>query len=278
MKDPAFPFYAQDFLTGVMHLTMAERGIYITLLSYQWAHGKIPKDRLGLILGSGWETLWHAVAIKFIESETGFLTNVRLEEERSRRADYKRKQTENGKKGGRPKGKTTGNEQDNTTNNHQTEIKEEKPIKTQNLTQKKPLENESEYENENINEHENGKEGMGEKPVAAMAIGHVVPPFAGAEFATQWTAWKRYRQTEHHRSYRSPESEQAALLELATLSNACQTTAIAILHQSMGKGWKGLFALTPEHGNKPPAGQSRVQYSDAFKRKIAERLRTGKLP
>tara|TARA_R110002050_G_scaffold268962_1_gene411152 strand:- start:225 stop:347 length:123 start_codon:yes stop_codon:yes gene_type:complete len=31
-KAPAFQLYAQDFLTGVMDLTMEERGVYITLL------------------------------------------------------------------------------------------------------------------------------------------------------------------------------------------------------------------------------------------------------
>ena len=35
-KAPAFQFYAQDFLSGVMDLTMDERGLYITLLARQW--------------------------------------------------------------------------------------------------------------------------------------------------------------------------------------------------------------------------------------------------
>ena len=36
-KAPAFQLYAQDFLTGVMDLTMEERGVYITLLCKQWS-------------------------------------------------------------------------------------------------------------------------------------------------------------------------------------------------------------------------------------------------
>ena len=59
-KAPAFQFYAQDFLTGVMDLTMEERGIYITLLARQWAvfnEKGIPKKRLALLVGYDWEKL-----------------------------------------------------------------------------------------------------------------------------------------------------------------------------------------------------------------------------
>jgi len=43
-KAPAFQFYAQDFLTGVMDLTMDERGLYITLLARQWAIFDLKKE------------------------------------------------------------------------------------------------------------------------------------------------------------------------------------------------------------------------------------------
>ena len=123
-------------------------------------------------------------------------------------------------------------------------------------------------ENEDVNviEIEKGKEGTGEKPTA------VIYPFASAEFSNQWKAWKRYRTAEHNFTYRSAESEQAALAELGILANGSETTAIAVLHQSMGKGWKGFFELKND-GTKPPAGKGKVRYSDDFKRKIADRLR-----
>lgn len=260
MKDPAFPFYAQDFLTGVMHFSMAERGMFITLLSYQWAHGKIPLERLGLILGSGWETHWVAVKDKFIEADKGYIINVRLEDERFKRARFKEKQSENGKKGGRkPKDTPTAINFD------------ENPAITQIQNQKKPLENEDEYENESIIENEKGKEGTGEKPLAAA---RVVYPFDSADFAQQWQAWKQYRATEHRQRYRSIESEQAALAELGTLSALNEQTAIAIMHQSMGKGWKGFFEIKTD-GATAGATKSRVRYSDDFRRKIADRLRSG---
>jgi len=153
------------------------------------------------------------------------------------------------------------------------------------------MENEIEDANESINtiEIETGKEGSGEKPNAAGltvrssavgspllqrgAGGEAIPPFASAEFATQWHAWKRYRLTEHNFTYRSAESEQAALAELGTLANTSETTAIAILHQSMGKGWKGFFELKND-ATKPAAGKGKVRYSDDFRRKIAQRLQS----
>ena len=74
---PAFQFYPQDFLTGVMYLTMEERGMYITLLSIQWSKNKIPKKRLGFILGIEWEEVPELVKEKFVD-EGDYLINERL--------------------------------------------------------------------------------------------------------------------------------------------------------------------------------------------------------
>lgn len=142
-KDPAFPFYAQDFLTGVMHLTMEERGQYITLLAYQWAHYEIPKKRLGLVVGLSWESLSDEIREKFTETDET-VYNERLEYEREKRAIFKGKQAENGKKGGRPK-KPKQNPN-------------ETQIESQTISQKKPLESENEKEDEveiNLKDAEN---------------------------------------------------------------------------------------------------------------------------
>jgi hypothetical protein len=112
--------------------------------------------------------------------------------------------------------------------------KEASPSK--NISQTYVSHMENEIEDENVIVIEKGKEGTGEKPNAAL-------PFPTAEFASQWDNWKNYKATQHSFSYISTESEQAALLQLNTLSNYNETTAIAILHQSMSQGWKGLFEL-----------------------------------
>lgn len=151
-----------------------------------------------------------------------------------------------------------------TKNKNTAKTKKEAPPKAK---QQANTENETATENEVITESK-GKEGMGEKP-------QVQYPYESDEFMQQWQVWKNYRAQEHRFYYRSAESEQAALAELATLATD-EVTAIAIIHQSMGKGWKGFFELkSNEPKSKTGTGKGRVQYSDDFKRKIAQRLQSG---
>jgi uncharacterized phage protein (TIGR02220 family) len=127
-KDPAFPFYAQDFLAGTLYMTNEEIGMYIKLLSKQWTDGKIPKKRVAFLVGISYDKWSKELKEKFID-DGEYLMNERLETERTKREAYKKAQSENGKKGGRPR------------KNQELQ----KPIKSQ----KKPLENESENEDEN---------------------------------------------------------------------------------------------------------------------------------
>ena len=102
---PAFQFYAQDWMTGVMDLTMEERGIYITLLSIQWIKNKIPKKRLGFFIGMEWEDVPEMVQQKF-EDHGDYLINRRLFTIADERKKFIDKQRLNGLKGGRPKTQT----------------------------------------------------------------------------------------------------------------------------------------------------------------------------
>lgn len=104
-KAPAFQLYAEDFLTGVFGLTMEERGVYITLLCYQWSINDvngIPKKRLALFLGYDWKNLPEMVKEKFIDNGDYFY-NKRLLQIILDQNAYREKQRLNGLKGGRPK-------------------------------------------------------------------------------------------------------------------------------------------------------------------------------
>lgn len=68
-------------------------------------------------------------------------------------------------------------------------------------------------------------------------------PFKTENFKVQWQLWKAYKSKEFGFKYKSVESEQASLVELSNLSKENETTAIAIMNQSMAKGWKGFFEL-----------------------------------
>ena len=104
MKPPAFQFYADDFIGGTITMSHEERGLYILLLCLQWTQGSVSEEdikRLGLGLANGSVI---RVRSKFVPDEvTGALKNARLEAERAKQDEYRRKQAENGKLGGRPK-------------------------------------------------------------------------------------------------------------------------------------------------------------------------------
>lgn len=79
-KDPAFLFYASDFMTGTMFLTDDEVGRYVRLLCVQHQHGGlIDKAIFNSAVGSS-----VALRSKFIETEDGFF-NKRLMEEMEKR-------------------------------------------------------------------------------------------------------------------------------------------------------------------------------------------------
>lgn len=98
MKDPAFLFYPESFLTGVTDLTMEERGQFITLLCLQHQKGVISEKTIRLSVGN----VSVDVMSKFIKTEQGEYYNERLRVEIEKRLSFVDSRRENGKKGGRP--------------------------------------------------------------------------------------------------------------------------------------------------------------------------------
>lgn len=108
LKPPAFQFYPDDFLGGTLHFTDAEVGLYIRLLSVQWSAGSLPDDDAELASYGKGGTPVHRVREKFQKGSDGRLRNERLEVERRKQAEFRDKQAENGRKGGRPARKGLG--------------------------------------------------------------------------------------------------------------------------------------------------------------------------
>lgn len=98
-KDPAFLFYSSDFLSGIVDLTMEERGQYITLLCLQHQKGHLPEKTIRLSVGS----VSVDVLKKFEKDESGNYFNKRLDEEVEKRVKFSESRRTNGIKGGRPK-------------------------------------------------------------------------------------------------------------------------------------------------------------------------------
>ncbi len=222
-KAPSFSFYAQDFLMGVMHMDMTDRGRYITLLAYQWDKGNIPKKRVGILLGFEWVSASEQLREKFQEKDD-YIFNERLEKEREKRQKFIEKQRANGAKGGRPrKGKTQKKPKRNPTLNS-------------GLTQKKPLEDEIEKENRK------NKRGSGGKTKTAK----IEYPFSSEKFMQAWEDWLDYKRDELGFKFKTNKSKQAALNKLKRDSENDESTAMIMIERSIANGWKGLFPLSNE--------------------------------
>lgn len=96
-KDPAFLFYPESFLVGVMDMTDEEIGQYIKLMCRQHQKGHLPKSVI--------EKASPAVQEKFVKDDKGKYYNVRLETEIEKRARYtaSRRRNLEGKKKDEPK-------------------------------------------------------------------------------------------------------------------------------------------------------------------------------
>ena len=103
-KAPAFQFYASDFLSdiNVSMMSMSQRGIYVTLLAYEWIEGSLPSDldRLKLLCGNpvDFDSDWLVVSACFYE-EDGRIYNKRLEKERQNMLSYRERMSKNGRRG-----------------------------------------------------------------------------------------------------------------------------------------------------------------------------------
>lgn len=282
MKDPAFLFYARDFYEGTRTMLPEERACLIDLMIYQHQNnGFIPNDPRRVLLycsGISQSVLMATLQAKFKLCDKGWY-NPKLQQVVQERQEFTGKQSVNGSVGQFFKQAAKS-----LTETDYLLLKQR--IKQLNINNKQLFENyikqhpSAKAVLEALLKHlanEDAVEDVNKDIVENRSVtknpGEAILPFASTVFAMQWESWKRYHLAEHHHSYRSTESEQAALMELAVLSASDETTAIAILHQSMGKGWKGLFELKSADGTKSPSGKGTPHYSDAFKRKVAERLR-----
>lgn len=160
-KNPAFPFYAQDFLVDSYQWNRSHKGLHVELLSIAWINGFIEADENGKPVGIDAEGLglWNErVGFKWVY-KNGKLFNERLECERAKKEKFLEKQVENGKKGGR-KPNSYPNETQPFT---QTETKRKPLEKEKEKELEKEIEIEKEKENFAIFQNPNNVDGLGMK-------------------------------------------------------------------------------------------------------------------
>ncbi len=111
IRSPAFQFYPRDFLSSskVDQMSMTERGVYITLLSRCWLDEGLPtemKDLAGMakMKVQQFERLWNSGQLGRCFTKRGErYQNARLDRELKAQAEYRQRQSDNGRRGGRPK-------------------------------------------------------------------------------------------------------------------------------------------------------------------------------
>lgn len=101
--NPVFPLYYNDMDRSTRDWTDSEYGCFMRLLVHQWAQGYLPSDmeRLCRIAPTA-EKNWAVIGCKFTDIGDGKIQNIRLEKIRNEQIEFKKKQSENGKKGGNP--------------------------------------------------------------------------------------------------------------------------------------------------------------------------------
>ncbi len=105
MKSPAFQFYPSDFLSdeNVALMTNQEVGCYIKLICFCWKQGTIPEEmkRIAQLCGeteSVMSELWPSLKPCFKSTGNGRLMQPRLDRERKKQKEWRKKSVAGGKK------------------------------------------------------------------------------------------------------------------------------------------------------------------------------------
>jgi uncharacterized protein YdaU (DUF1376 family) len=109
-KAPAFQFYANDFVTGTMELSLEELGAYVRLLALSWDKGPLPLDerRRANLLGvslSVFRRVWNGIADKWAQTDAGYI-NLRLEQQRADLEAFQKEQAHRGRLSGESRRRT----------------------------------------------------------------------------------------------------------------------------------------------------------------------------
>lgn len=98
---PAFQFYPKDFLSSskVGRMSMTERGVYITLLSHCWLDNGLPDDVSQIAKLAGMKQpqfvrMWAGPLHECFYAKSGRLHNDRLDRERKKQVEFRRRQTD----------------------------------------------------------------------------------------------------------------------------------------------------------------------------------------
>jgi uncharacterized protein YdaU (DUF1376 family) len=107
------PWFHGDFLRSTTGWPLVTQAIYWKLLCAQWEQGPLPNNpewlaRIAGCTQAEFDAAWATIVPKFLLTNAG-LSNERMAEHAANFEAFRRKQAENGRKGGRATWKTKSN-------------------------------------------------------------------------------------------------------------------------------------------------------------------------
>ena len=103
----------------------------------------------------------------------------------------------------------------------------------------------------------------------------VVLPWQTEAFEAAWSEWLEYKKTDHRFTYKSPKTEQRALIQLQN-EYTNETEAIEAIHRSIANGYKGLV-FKQRTGGRSNASRAANLKTDINREKLAEFAKTGRI-
>jgi uncharacterized protein YdaU (DUF1376 family) len=239
--DTWMPWYVADFMLDTTKLNDAETGSYALLLMHLWNHGgSLPDDdddlaRYARCDQKDWPKRRKRLAI-FFDISDGVWRQKRLTKELVKATHVYDSKVENGRKGGRPP----------------------KPIETEQKPAgfDSPNRNETEQVTESKHNHNHkdtqpfpkSKERVEKTKVAATPLPSWLP-------TETWEAFKRHRVA--CKAKLSIDAHNLILRELGKLQEQGHDP-VAVIEQSIARGWKGVFAYKRTGQGLSKAGAATV--------------------
>lgn len=69
----------------------------------------------------------------------------------------------------------------------------------------------------------------------------VILPWKTENFEVAWDGWKKFKKTQHRFTYKTAETEQAAIERLVEIAEKSESEAIEIIKYSIAQGYQGLY-------------------------------------
>lgn len=221
-RPPSFDFYPDDFVGGTMGMHPCARGIYISLLCYQWSHGAIPNPtnirQFVQITGAMPDELKEhlpEVLLKFERRENGSFINARIEREYARKVEIREKRSAVGKSGA---------------------IAKQKQKQKPSICLSK-----SQSNSEVKQEVGSGKKEVSKDKKKSFDPSVLELPFSSVEFAGWWRSYSEMRIEKG-----CPMKPTGAKASLGRIAKFGESRAIAALEYTTANEWQGIREPEPE--------------------------------